>query len=146
MSNIYNNQLIEERPFDGSSYDPDLSGKTILVVEDNYSNYYLLKVHLNHLNAEVIPSRNGREAVDIFHNNIIDLVLMDLKMPKMDGFDAMKAIKAINPDIIIVAQTAYAMSGDQERALSMGFDDYLIKPIRRSELVRCMQKYLTGKK
>lgn len=141
MSNIYNSQLLEERPLKGSSYDPDLSGRTILVVEDNYSNYYLLKIHLNKLKANVIHGRNGQEAIEAFQNNDIDLVFMDLKMPEMDGYDAMKAIKAIQPDIIIIAQTAFAMSGDREKAMAMGFDDYLTKPIRRSELTRYLQKY-----
>ncbi|MDZ7743154.1 MAG: response regulator [Bacteroidota bacterium] len=145
MSDIYNSQLVEERPLTGSSYDPDLSGKTILVVEDNYSNFYLLKVHLNKLKANVIHSRNGQEAIESFRNNNIDLVLMDLKMPEMNGYDAMKAIKSIRPDVIIIAQTAFAMSGDREKALARGFDDYLTKPIRKSELAHYMQKYLTSK-
>jgi len=87
------------------------------------------------LGMEVIPAENGKEAVDIcMHDTDFDLVFMDLKMPVMDGFNAMKEIKKIRPGMKIIAETAYALAGDDKKILAAGFDDYLPKPITKDSL------------
>ena len=81
-------------------------------------------------------AKDGLEAIDIFKVQIlrIDVVLMDIKMPKMNGLDATRKIKEIKPDIPIIAQTAFAMRDEKENAIAAGCDDYIIKPIRKEEL------------
>lgn len=118
-------------------------GKKILVVEDEESNYYLLLGSLKLIGVEVEHAYNGLEALTLLKENpSVDLILMDLKMPIMDGFLASTAIKAMLPHIPIIAQTAYAMVGDREKALAAGCDDYIAKPIRREALLELLRKYI----
>lgn len=120
-----------------------LKGKKVLVVEDEESNYLLLLGSLKLIGVEVERAHNGLEAIEFLkENSAIDLILMDLKMPIMDGFTASTAIKAIKPHIPIIAQTAYAMVGDREKALDSGCDDYIAKPIRREALLELLRKYI----
>lgn len=120
-----------------------LKGKKVLVVEDEESNYLLLLGSLKLIGVEVDRANNGLEAIAFLkENSAIDLILMDLKMPIMDGFTASTAIKAIKPHIPIIAQTAYAMVGDREKALDSGCDDYIAKPIRREALLELLRKYI----
>jgi CheY-like chemotaxis protein len=89
----------------------------------------------------VIPAENGQMAVDICRNNIdLDLVLMDIKMPVMDGYHAMIEIKKILPGIKVIAETAYALAGDDKKILAAGFDDYLPKPITKENLQNILDK------
>lgn len=107
-----------------------LSGKTILIAEDDISSFELLKMYLTPLNANVLWARNGIEAIKIFKKNkSIDLVLMDIKMPALSGYVAAKEIKKISPLIPIIAQTAYAFENEKTIALEAGCDDYVSKPI-----------------
>lgn len=107
----------------------DWKDKIILVAEDEEINYLFLEEVLNRTSAKVIWAKNGQEAVDLFKENPIDLVLMDLKMPEMNGYKAMKLIKEIK-NIPVIAQTAFAMSGEREEILEAGFDGYISKPIK----------------
>jgi CheY-like chemotaxis protein len=118
--------------------------KTILLVEDHKYNLLVLKKMLERLGFEVISAENGKIAVDICMNKIdIDLVLMDLKMPVMDGYHAMKEIRKIRPGIRIIAETAYALAGDDKKILSAGFDDYLPKPITKESLESILKKHFS---
>jgi len=122
---------------------PDLSNKTILIVEDEESNYMYLKTLLTKASATIIHSKDGKNAVEIVKKTEqIDLILMDLKMPVMNGYDACEIIKKSNPQIPIIAQTAYAMEGDKEKVLSFGFDDYLSKPISKKLLFMTISKQI----
>ena len=118
--------------------------KTILVAEDDASSLVLLKVYLDKLGVNILHAKNGKEAVDLFINNghQIDLILMDINMPIMNGYDASMKIKAHNPTVPIIAQTAYAISGDREKALENGCDDYISKPINGKNLVSLIKKFL----
>jgi len=112
-----------------------LSDKTILIVEDENSNYLLLEKLLTLENANTIWARNGEESIEKFkENKNIDLILMDLKMPVMDGYEATRQIKQLSENMPIIALTAYTESESIEKAKSKGFDDYLEKPIKRAEL------------
>jgi two-component system cell cycle response regulator DivK len=109
--------------------------RVVLLVEDQKYNLLVLKKMLERMGIVVVSAVNGQEAIDICsQNSNLDLVLMDLKMPVMDGYHAMKEIKKIRPDIRIIAETAYALAGDEKRILAAGFDDYLPKPITKESL------------
>ena len=114
----------------------------ILIAEDVESNYLYLSAVLSKIEAKIYWAKNGKEAVEIFKKEDIDLILMDLQMPEMNGYEATRIIKAINPDMPIVAQTAFAMSDDREKALEAGCDDYLAKPIKSKDLLNTVEKYI----
>jgi len=84
---------------------------------------------------------NGKVAVDMVNKKGYDLILMDLKMPEMSGYDATRQIKLIFPDIPIIAQTAYATFEDKQMAISAGCDDFIAKPIKKNLLLEMIQKY-----
>jgi two-component system cell cycle response regulator DivK len=112
-----------------------MNHKTVLLVEDQKYNLLVLKKMLERMGITVISAENGQEALDICNaNTSFDLVLMDLKMPVMDGYHAMKEIKKMRPEIKIIAETAYALAGDEKKILAAGFDDYLPKPITKESL------------
>lgn len=118
------------------------SSKTILVAEDVESNFLFLEEVIRKTGAEVLWAKNGQEAVEIFNNNKVDLILMDIQMPLMNGFDATKIIKKKNPDIPIISQTAYAMSEDRIKSLNAGCDDYIAKPIPSQKLIDMLSAYM----
>jgi CheY-like chemotaxis protein len=125
------------------STSPKLTGKTILIAEDEYSNYELLIVYLEDLEVNTIWARDGEEAVSICESNSnIDLILMDIKMPKMNGLDAASKIRKTHPNLPIIAQTAFALHGDDEKAFQAGCNDYIGKPIRRRDLFTLLFKHL----
>lgn len=118
------------------------SNHTILVVDDVKENFIFLKGILKHTRATILWAQNGKEAVDICKNNkSVDMVLMDIRMPVLDGFEATKLIKKDNPDTRIIAQTAFASTEDRKRCLSNGCDEYLKKPIDYKELFSAISKY-----
>jgi CheY-like chemotaxis protein len=115
----------------------------ILIVEDVESNYLYLNAVLTKLDARIEWVKNGLEAVNFAKENPnLSLILMDLQMPEMNGYDATREIKKIYPDLVIIAQTAFAMSDDRTKALEAGCDDYLAKPIRSKDLLDTVNKYL----
>ncbi|PKQ68154.1 hypothetical protein BZG01_05250 [Labilibaculum manganireducens] len=108
----------------------------ILVAEDEISNFKLIEAILKRNSYEVVRAENGEEAVEICRQNPnICLVLMDIRMPVMDGLIATKKIKGFSPSLPIIAQTAYAMDGDENKAIEEGCDDYISKPIRKELLL-----------
>jgi CheY-like chemotaxis protein len=115
----------------------------ILIAEDVESNFLYLKAVLSKLNVTVFWAKNGFEAIDIcVQENSIDLVLMDLQMPEMNGYAATKVLKEKFPLLPIVAQTAFAISDDREKALDAGCDDYLAKPIKSKDLLLVVEKFI----
>jgi len=115
----------------------------ILIAEDVESNFLYLKAVLSKLNATIYWAKNGVEAVEICDGeNSIDLVLMDLQMPEMNGYEATQILKKKYPLLPIVAQTAFAMSDDREKALDSGCDDYLAKPIKSKDLLTVVSKFI----
>ncbi len=116
---------------------------TILVVEDEEINFILIDKFLANLPLKIIHAKNGQEAIEKYkQNQDIELVLMDIKMPVLNGFEATVELKKINPSLIIVAQTAYAMKEDRKKALDIGCDDYISKPLKHILLVDMIKKYL----
>ena len=119
-----------------------LLGKKILIAEDEKINRMYLEIILKDLPIQIFWAQNGLEAVEIFSEHEgIDLVLMDIKMPLMDGEEAMQKILALKPGTRIVAQTANALSSDREKYLVSGFVDHISKPIERQQLITVMEKW-----
>lgn len=117
--------------------------KTLLIAEDEESNFILLEIMLQKTKVKIHRAYNGKQAVDyVLGGNNVDLVLMDVRMPVMNGFQATEHIKAFNPKLPVIVQTAFAMSGDRDTGMAAGCDEYLTKPIRASDLYRLMQKFL----
>ena len=117
--------------------------KTILVAEDEENNFELLRVILSASEMEIIHAWDGKQALEHVNDNPdIDMVLMDIKMPVMGGYEATRKIKALKPDLPVVALTAYALPGDREKALDAGCDDYMAKPVSLKEFLRVVNKYL----
>lgn len=118
-------------------------GKTILIAEDEEINFNLLETIVSPTKAKIIRAKNGIEAVEMCQNvKEIDIVLMDIKMPDMNGFDATKKIKLSRRTLPIIAQTAYAMSVDEDNCLRAGCDDYISKPLQIDDLLNKINKYL----
>lgn len=118
---------------------------TILIAEDEEINLFYLKILINKLfdySPNVLVAKNGEDAVKICRKNYIDLILMDIKMPIMDGIEATKTIRTFNTDVIIIAQTAYFTSSDKNTALKSGCDDFISKPIDKDDFTRLMKKYI----
>ncbi len=121
----------------------NLQNKLILVVEDEEFNRIYFEELLNQIHCDVIVANNGLEAIEICQNNEnIDLILMDIKMPLMDGYEATKEIKKIRPNVPIIAQTAFALLGDKNKSLENGCDDYISKPVKKDVLINLIRKYL----
>jgi len=116
----------------------------ILLVEDDPSSQELMQLMLKPLDLNLSCVSNGREAVEFVDNHPqTRLILMDLKLPELDGYEASRTIKAKHPGLPIVAQTAFAMAGDREKAKASGCDDYITKPIQTEELYGIIFKYLS---
>ena len=118
-------------------------GKTILIAEDEIVNYMFLEVLFEETGAVLIHAADGRVAIDaVKANPDINIILMDIKMPNINGLDATRQIKAIRPQLPIIAQTAYAMQDDEYKALQAGCNAYISKPIDANKLINLMKKYL----
>ncbi|WP_372753619.1 PAS domain S-box protein [Labilibaculum sp.] len=125
---------------------PVLAGNTILVVEDIEFNYLLIEEILMPMQVRVIWAKNGLEAVHFVERNTkVDLILMDIKMPMMNGYKATEQILKMKPNIPIVAQTAYAMREDQKQIFASGCKGYISKPIHRAELYKLISQFLKPK-
>ncbi len=122
----------------------DWKGKTILIAEDYDVNFTLLQAILKKTKANVILVKNGEDAVKkVKSNKEIDLVLMDIQMPALDGYEATKQIKAINSKLPVIAQTAFVMPNETEKLIEAGFDDYLFKPIFKKKLLKKISQFLS---
>jgi CheY-like chemotaxis protein len=120
-----------------------LHNKTILLVEDEESNYLLIKTILKNTEASILWAKNGKEAVEMIDSHEeISIVLMDIKMPVMDGYEATRMSKVLRPKLPVIAMTAHALYGDEEKALEGGFDNYIAKPINKNLLFTILEQYL----
>lgn len=114
----------------------------ILIVEDDEISELLIDNYIKIFGKEILKAKNGIEAVEVCRNNPdIDLILMDIRMPGMSGYEATKQIREFNKDVVIIAQTAYGMLGEREKALNVGCNDYIAKPVIKYTLHELIQKY-----
>lgn len=120
-----------------------LTGRKILIVEDDFSSRLYLNKILEKTGAILLNAGDGREAVNIAQSEkSIDLILMDIQLPLIDGYTAAKKIRENGSEAKIIAQTAYALSGEMENFLSNGFDDYIVKPIYSGQLLEKIESLL----
>jgi len=118
-----------------------MKGKTILIAEDVSSNQLFISILLQNSGYNVLHAMNGYEAVEMTQCQPVDLILMDLKMPVMDGLTAIVKIRKFKPDLPIIVLTASPLSSAKETAFRVGCNDYMIKPINSKYLVRTIAKY-----
>ncbi|HAQ21556.1 MAG TPA: response regulator [Prolixibacteraceae bacterium] len=118
-------------------------GKSVLVVEDNETSNIYFEAALRKTKARLMWAKNGMDAVEIVKKTEhLDLILMDINMPKMDGMEATKIIKDMRPEIIIVVQTAFILSGEERLCHEAGCDEFITKPIRLKYLLDTINHYL----
>lgn len=126
------------------SNNPEKQNKAlkILVVEDDKMSEFFITTILKHMASQFLYATSGVEAVKISQSNPdIHLIMMDIKMPGMNGYDATRLIRQFNNDVIIIAQTAYAQTGDSEKAIEAGCNEYISKPINKEKLRSLINKY-----
>ena len=114
----------------------------VLIVEDIFESSRYLEIIVRSFTKVIIKATTGVEAVAVCRNNPdIDLVLMDIQMPEMNGYEAVQEIRTFNPEVVIIAQTAYAQRGDREKAIAAGCTEYLAKPISKTDLIALINNY-----
>lgn len=117
----------------------------ILIVDDEKTAHQLYKLMLRSEGYKLSHAESGKEAVEVFNQHPdIHIILMDIKMPDMNGYEATKEIRKKNKDVIIIAQTAYALSADKKKAYAAGCNDHLTKPVDRELLLRKIKECLNG--
>ena len=114
--------------------------KTILVAEDTDSNYLLLNIILRK-KYNLVRAINGKQAVEMYQESKPDLILMDMKMPVMDGLEATREIRKMDSEIVIIALTANAFDSDRQKSLDAGCNDYMSKPVAPNELRSKLKSY-----
>jgi len=121
----------------------DWSNKTILIAEDTEINYIFLVEALKSTKVSILRAKDGEEAIQVCkeHENI-DLILMDINMPKLDGFESTQQIKQLKPNIPIIAQTALNIEDAKEKAEKVGCDDFILKPIRLKQFLSKLDTFL----
>ena len=122
--------------------DLDNAAGNILIVDDKPDNLRLLSNMLTSQGYKVRLAPNGKLALSGVQGLLPDLILMDIRMPGIDGYEATKEIRKFNQKVVIIAQTAFALSGDKEKAISAGCNDYLSKPIKKADLFSAIKKNL----
>ncbi len=119
------------------------SSKKVLIVDDVYEVFRLISIYLLDTKIVQFYAKNGTEAVQICkQHNDIDIVLLDLHLPDIDGYKTLELLREINPELVVIAQTAFAISNDRNKTIKAGFNDYVTKPITRTDLIDIMGKYL----
>ena len=118
--------------------------KKVLIVEDNEKNLYLLRFLIERLGHQVVEARDGKTGVEVTIAENPDIILMDIQLPVMDGYDTTRAIRSIESfkETPIIAITSYAMVGDREKTLEAGCTDYMEKPIQPENFIKRIQAYL----
>jgi PAS domain S-box-containing protein len=121
---------------------PQLKGKKILVAEDDPYSLNMIVYQLKKTGATLITATDGREAVNVFQQGSIDMVLLDIRLPELDGYEVLRHLRSRDPAVPVIAQSAYAMVDDIKKAGEAGFTDYLTKPIDQAKLYGMLARYL----
>jgi CheY-like chemotaxis protein len=135
--------IITKKEPSNTSQNRQIMNLKILIAEDEESAYEFLSIILKNIGKEILHARTGTEAVRFCQENKdIDLVLMDVRMPEMGGYEATRKIREFNKDVKIIAQTAFALTGESAKAIEAGCDDYISKPINKDDLFMMIGKHL----
>ncbi|PKP18412.1 MAG: hypothetical protein CVU05_13555 [Bacteroidetes bacterium HGW-Bacteroidetes-21] len=138
--NVNNENVIKEAQT--VSNEEQIPKINILIAEDDETIEELLTINLKCYSKQLFVARNGLDVVKmVFENPDIDLILMDMRMPDISGYEATRRIREFNKNVFIIAQTAYAMNGDKEKALNTGCNDYISKPYKVDQILELMKKY-----
>ena len=143
------NGLVQEKAGKNENGNQDkkasqIKGLHIVIAEDDENSALFLQTILKKESNKILITKNGHETVEACRNNPgIDLIFMDIQMPEMNGYDATRKIREFNKDVVIIAQTAFALSGDREKAIDAGCNDYISKPIKKRILLEKIRKYIT---
>ncbi len=122
---------------------PDWRGKKMLLIEDTYANYFFIRTALKGTGIEIVLAQTGEEGVALFEQHKdAHMVLLDMRLPSLSGFQVAEQIRDVNPDIPIIAQTAYAMKGDKDKILAAGCTDYIAKPMSAADLLGIITKHM----
>jgi PAS domain S-box-containing protein len=133
--------VVTENKKEGSDY--DFTGKTILVVEDEMANFKFLDIVLKRTGALIYHAISGKRSIELAQEHPeLDLILMDIKLPDINGYEATRLIKDFRKNIPIIAQTAFAMAGDEIKAKEAGCDEYISKPIEATKLLKLLNRFL----
>lgn len=132
-----------EQPAVEQSGIKNLSNKNILIVEDDFYNAEYLKEILSETGLTILHTEYGRQAVEIALSQPIDLVLMDIRLPDINGYEATRQIRQHKPQLKIIAQTAYAAQEEKQKAFDAGCDDYVSKPTKQAVLLAMLHKHLS---
>jgi CheY-like chemotaxis protein len=123
-----------------------LRTKKILIVEDDISSRLYLNKILEKTGACLLSACDGSEAIRSVENDPdIDIILMDIQLPVIDGYGAARKIREMRKDVVIIAQTAYSLLGDREKIIASGFDDYIVKPIFPQQLIEKMVRSIRNR-
>jgi len=124
-----------------SMVNPNWSSKSILIVEDDKFNAFIIVSFIQKTQAKFEVADTGEKAVELALLNKPDLILMDIKLPCINGLEATRQIKSVLPNTTIIAQTAYATESDRDEAFKAGCSDFITKPIREQKLISIISKY-----
>lgn len=137
--------IIEKTEQDNERANQNITGiprLKILIAEDDETSEMLASIIVREFGKEVIKAKTGNEAVEICRTNPdLDLILMDIQMPVMNGYEATRQIRQFNKDVVIIAQTAFGLSGDREKAIEVECNEYITKPVNKDELLLLIQKH-----
>lgn len=114
---------------------------TLLVIEDDDASFRLIEAALRVVELKILHADDGQNGINLFKENNVDLVLLDIQLPGMDGYEVLKHLKKIKPEVTVIAQTAYSMSGDKEKCIELGCSDFLSKPLNIVRLRELITKY-----
>ena len=145
IPNGYKKNILRDKPINvpEEKSEKRIKDLKVLVAEDDDGSSLFISILVKPITREVLRARSGLEAVEICRANPdIDLVLMDIRMPVMDGYEATRQIRQFNPKVVIIAQTAFALTGDSEKTINAGCTDYISKPIQKEKLMTLIEKYL----
>jgi PAS domain S-box-containing protein len=135
-----------EKTFRAETKGNTIENLKILIAEDDETSDFLITIAVKPLSKEILKAKTGMEAVEACSKNPdIDLVLMDIKMPDINGYEATRQIRKFNKNIVIIAQTAFGLSSDREKAIAAGCNDYIAKPINKDELIAIIEKQINKK-
>jgi len=125
-----------------NSSDINWNNKSILIVEDDKFNAYIIESFLKNTHVITQVAGSGELAIELAQSMKPDLILMDIKLPSINGMEATQRIRTFLPNVIIIAQTAYATEGDRDEALKAGCNDFISKPIKGEKLLSTISKYI----
>jgi len=124
---------------------PVLQGKTILIAEDDEYSYQMMNVILSATGAKILHAKDGELAIKLFNENEVDIMLCDIRLPKKDGHEVLKAIKSKDKGVPVIAQTAYAMPEERKKIMDNGFDGYIDKPVTSGKIYGIINKFIENK-